>query len=107
MVRLCSVHSQSIYAQTSQEGIECTKAKESLRSFCLIYILCFESIKCPTSQEIIQENWQALENVSCLVAKAMKEKMFLSSEVIELKFQRTFHLAYPNDFLVCWIMIIS
>ena len=84
MVHLYSTlqHSQSIFAQTSQEGIECTKAKESLRSYCLIYyILCFESIKCPTSQEIIQENWQALENVSCLVAKAMKEKMFLSSEV--------------------------
>ena len=34
----CTVH--SISAQTSQEGIKCTKAKEQLRFYCLIYILC-------------------------------------------------------------------
>ena len=29
-----------ISAQTSQKGIKCTKAKEKLRSYCQIYILC-------------------------------------------------------------------
>ena len=34
----------NIAAQTSQEGTKCTKAKEYLRSYCLIYILCRKAL---------------------------------------------------------------
>ena len=40
----CTVH-QNFALQTSQEGIKCTKAKEQLRSYCLIYILWLQVVQ--------------------------------------------------------------
>ena len=89
----CTVH--LISANTSHEGITCIKAKEQLKFYCLIYILCkkekkftrFDVHYMPNPfQEVINDwvasggkVWQLIEPVDSLHPTQVTQKMIAKS----------------------------
>ena len=93
---VCTVH--LIFAQTSQEGIKCTKAKEQLRSYCLIYRLCV-LLLLQTERIIGLPLLRACRLGSCKLAQNITRLPGLTSLAVEHTL-RFFELFLDNIFMI-------
>ena len=93
---VCTVH--LIFAQTSQEGIKCTKAKEQLRSYCLIYTLCV-LLLLQTERIIGLPLLRACRLGSCKLAQNITRLPGLTSLAVEHTL-RFFELFLDNIFMI-------
>ena len=93
---LCTVH--FIFIHASQEGIKCTKAKEQLRSYCLIYILCV-LLLLQTERIIGLPLLRACRLGSCKLAQNITRLPGLTSLAVEHTL-RFFELFLDNIFMV-------